>query len=165
MKKLLIGLIMSLNLMFFLSGCVVPIEAGNIVKLEDMRFSMDSAFVVGLTVPQIVTRFGPAPNIEVAGCHIPLVYNNKILGEVTGNQLEYAVRNNASMSTRNICVLNGIAVIDDLETVILKGTGLVRYTSGFMDPGLAALIVLNDDKTKEFLKKFKDIPQGKRLEI
>ncbi len=167
MRKFLIGLVVSLSLMSQL-GCASPAWSQGAMALGDMRFATNSEPVVGLTIQQVVEKFGPAVRVINDGCQIPLVFRGKMLGVTKGDQLRYEhVADNKNKVERMICTLEGVVVSDRLQIFNIKGGQISIHTLDTLDPTLAAEISIGKEDLEEFPQRYNDpmILYGEGLEI
>lgn len=166
MRKLLIGLVVSLSFIF-LFGSTTFAGAQDVIKLGDMRFATSKP-VVGLTIAEIVEKFGPALKIKNESCRVPLIVDGELLGTAKGNQLDYEhVSGDNSAVQRFICTLKGIAVADRLILTGMEESLVSIHRLDTVDLGLAAKIMIGEENMEKFLQRYHDplIPYRQGLEI
>ena len=157
MKTLLLGLVVSLSLLF-----AHPIQAGKQAEgFSGIKFITHYKTTVGQTVEDIIELFGQPSETISRECEVQLTVNGKEVGTVLGDQLNYVHRaDDSNVAKRMICTLDNVSVAEQIVVANTEGSLLSIYVQRHEDTELAAMITLQAEGLEKLLET-NDSPEFK----
>ena len=157
MNKFLLGFIITVTLILSCSSLGEGMHG--VSKLQDLRFINNLEPTVGLTLDQIIEKYGPASEVIPDDCEVYLFPGKTDPVTVPGKHLKYFRSSPATFAIRDMCLIDDVSVADKFELLSKNGNAISSYIVEKEDSQLAVDLLRAAAKgtsREEVLKRYRD---------